>query len=326
MDFRETISLIKDDLERVEKAITGHFESDVNIIPVIGAYLFFGGGKRIRPVLVLMSSRLCGYDNDSQHIEQSCVVEFLHTATLLHDDVIDASPKRRGNPSANSKWGNEVCVLVGDFLFAKAFDIMARDGDPRMLRILSETCLRMAEGEVLQQVHVCNLKLTEKEYINIIDRKTAALLSTCCRLGAVLGQATPLEEEALASFGLNVGMAFQLVDDILDYSADEERLGKPTGTDLREGNVTLPLILLYEESDSELRSRIECFIETGDVSPEDVGELTNLMETRGIFREVASRARDYIEKAKAELKVFDDSSPYLLGLMAVADFVAERDL
>lgn len=326
MDFHQSLVLIKDDLEEVEKAIRGHFESDVDIIPIIGSYLFFGGGKRVRPAMLLMSSRLCGYEGDSRHVAHSCVVEFLHTATLLHDDVIDASSKRRGNPSANSKWGNEVCVLVGDFLFAKSFDIMAHDGDPRMLRILSDTCLRMAEGEVLQQVNVCNLKVSEEEYINIIERKTAALISTCCRLGAVLGGASSEEEEALASFGLNVGMAFQLVDDILDYTADEERLGKPTGTDLREGNITLPLILLYQKCNSEQRSRVEYLVETGDIRPQDVSELVVLMDSHGIFQRVESLARDYIRKAKAELSLFNSSSSYLNGLHAVADFVADRDL
>ncbi len=326
MDFKDTLTLIKDDLEKVEKAIGKYFESDVEIIPTIGSYLFFGGGKRIRPVMVLMSSRLCGYDGEDRHIAHSCVVEFLHTATLLHDDVIDSSPKRRGNPSANSKWGNEVCVLVGDFLFAKSFDIMAHDGDSRMLRILSDTCLRMAEGEVLQQVNVCNLKLTEDEYVNIIERKTAALLSTCCRLGAVLGGASPDEENALASFGLNVGMAFQLVDDYLDYTADEERLGKPTGTDLREGNITLPLILLYENCNSEQRSRIGHFVENGEVNPQDIKELTELMAEQNVFQRVEARAVDYIKRAKSELAVFDSGSPYLDGLHAVADFVIERDL
>lgn len=326
MNFQETLSLIKEDMEKVEAAIGKHFQSDVNMIPVIGSYLFFGGGKRIRPVMVLMSARLCGYNGGNRHIGHSCVVEFLHSATLLHDDVIDASPKRRGNPSANSKWGNEVCVLVGDFLFAKAFDIMAQDGDPRLFRILSETCLRMAEGEVLQQVNVCNLQLSDKEYINIINRKTAALISTCCRLGAALGEASSEQEGALVSFGLNVGIAFQLVDDILDYSADEERLGKPTGTDLREGNITLPLILLYRVGDKDLRTKIEYFVDTGDVSPKDISDLAMLMDQRGVFQQVESRARDYIKNAKSQLSVFDSASPYLDGLHAVADFVAERDL
>jgi octaprenyl-diphosphate synthase len=326
MEFRETIALIKDDLETVEKAISEHFKSDVEAIPLIGSYLFFGGGKRIRPVMVLMSSRLCGYEGASRHIEHSCVVEFLHTATLLHDDVVDASPKRRGNPSANAKWGNEVCVLVGDFLFAKSFDIMARDGDARMLRILSDTCLRMAEGEVLQQVNICNLELSQEEYVNIVERKTAALISTCCRLGAVLGGGSSEEEERLASYGLNLGMAFQLVDDVLDYTANEEKLGKPTGTDLREGNITLPLILLYNECGPELRGRIERLVETGDVHPQDVKELIQQMEGRGIFVRVRSQAMDYIRKAKAQLSVFDNDSPYLKGLCAVADFVVDRDL
>ncbi len=208
MNFEGIIALIKGDLERVEHKIQENFISDVKLIPVIGNHLFGGGGKRIRPVLVLLSSKLCGYEGD-RSILHSCVVEFIHTATLLHDDVVDGAEKRRGNPSANYVWGNQASVLVGDFLLARSFLMMSQDGSLPAMRSWSQASLCMAEGEVAQLINIRNLALNEEEYFHVVEKKTAALIASCCQVGAILGEMSSTMEQTLTNFGYFVGMAFR---------------------------------------------------------------------------------------------------------------------
>lgn len=324
MTFSEILKLLEDDLRAVEQAIQGNFASDVTLIPVIGRYLSQGGGKRIRPVLVLLSSKMCGYERGERHILYSCVVEFIHTATLLHDDVVDGADKRRGNPSANSKWGNEASVLVGDFLFSKSFSLMTKDGDRKILEAMSDTTLKLAEGEVLELVKTCDLEITEKDYLDVAFRKTAALISTCCRLGALLGKVGPEKEEALRTFGTKVGLAFQLVDDALDFMASEERLGKPVGKDLQEGHVTLPLIHVYGQATEKEREEIRTIVDQEEISERQLRRILEMTEGYRGIDYTLDRARSLVAQGKEEIAIFADS-PYLQALRSVADYIVERD-
>ncbi|MBI4595666.1 MAG: polyprenyl synthetase family protein [Candidatus Tectomicrobia bacterium] len=324
MNFEGIITLIKGDLEKVEHKIQDNFISDIKLIPVVGNHLFGGGGKRIRPILVLLSSKLCGYEGE-RSILHSCVVEFIHTATLLHDDVVDGAEKRRGIPSANYVWGNQASVLVGDFLLARSFLMMSLDGSLPAMRVWSQASLCMAEGEVAQLINIRNLALSEDEYFHVIEKKTAALISACCQVGAILGEMSSPMEEALTKFGYYVGMAFQLVDDALDYVAEEEKLGKAIGKDLREGNITLPLIYLLKKATEKERSEIITASKSKDITDDQVQHILNLMNNYETISYTLSRARNFANKAKKELAHFNDSI-YLDALLGVADYIVEREI
>lgn len=323
MQFQEVLEIISEDLHNVEAALKENTCSDVAMIPLISNYLSSTGGKRIRPILVLISSRLCNYWGE-KGIIHSCIVEFIHTATLLHDDVVDGSDLRRGHPSANAKWGNEASILVGDFLFSKSFTLMANHSDFRIMRSLSRASLYMAEGEVMQLANHCNLTSSETHYLEVIKRKTASLLSSCCQIGAILGGAPPEREEALAEFGLKLGMAFQLVDDVLDYSAKEVRLGKPVGKDFNEGKVTLPLICLYNRCREDERVWICQHLGTGDLRRQELERLLGWMKSYCALESAMELARGQIAQAKERLSIFEDSL-YLEALRSVADYIGDRD-
>ncbi|MBI2877402.1 MAG: polyprenyl synthetase family protein [Candidatus Tectomicrobia bacterium] len=323
MRFSEVLEVISEDLRNVEAALKENTWSDVALIPLVSNYLSGTGGKRIRPILVLVSSKLCNYWGDKSIIH-SCIVEFIHTATLLHDDVVDGSSLRRGHPSANAKWGNEASVLVGDFLFSKSFTLMSNHSDFRIMRSLSKASLCMAEGEVMQLVSHCNPASTESHYLEVIKRKTAALIASCCQIGAILGEAPPEQEKALVDFGLKLGMAFQLVDDVLDYSAKEVRLGKRIGKDFHEGNVTLPLISLYTRCREEERAWIDQHLGKGDLGPEELEQLLGWMRNYCALESATELARGLIAQAKERLSVFEGSL-YLEALRSVADYICERD-
>src|SRR5712671_1206731 len=235
-------ALIRADLSRVNRLIVERMHSPVALIPQLAGHIVAAGGKRLRPMLTLASARLCGYRGD-RHLALATAVEFIHTATLLHDDVVDASDLRRGRDTANSVWGNKPAVLVGDFLFARSFELMVEDGSLRILEILSRAAAVIAEGEVGQLVTANDTATTEAAYLEIIDAKTAALFAAATRLGAVLAERPPAEEEALERFGRNLGMAYQLIDDMLDFSARQSELGKSVGDDFRDGKITLPLVI-----------------------------------------------------------------------------------
>lgn len=323
MRFSEVLEIISEDLRSVEAALKENTRSDVALIPLISNYLSGTGGKRIRPILVLVSSKLCNYRGDKSIIH-CCIVEFIHTATLLHDDVVDGSSLRRGHPSANAKWGNEASVLVGDFLFSKSFTLMSNHSDFRIMRSLSKASLCMAEGEVMQLVNHCDPASTESHYLEVIKRKTAALIASCCQIGAILGEVPPEQERALVDFGLKLGMAFQLVDDVLDYSAKEVRLGKRIGKDFSEGNVTLPLISLYNRCQEEERAWIDQRLGKGDLGPEELKQLLGWMRNYCALESAMELARSLIAQAKERLSVFEGSL-YLEALRSVADYIGERD-
>ncbi len=324
MEFSEIVESLSADLRRVEEAIDENFSSDVVLIPDVSGHLSNSGGKRIRPMLLLLSSRACGYDGPRM-ITHSVVVEYIHTATLLHDDVVDGAEVRRGHPSANSKWGNEASVLVGDFLFARSFSMMAQDGSGDILKTMSDACTLLSEGEVLQLVNMFNIRITEEDYLDIIYRKTAALIAASCRVGALLGDAAPSVAEAMRQFGVQVGYAFQLVDDALDYMGEVNRTGKEVGKDLREGNITMPLLRVCAlATPAEFERLNQIVVNSNSVAPEDFDVVIDMMEKYKAIPYTLDRARSYVEAAKSALSILPDST-HVDSLRAIADYIVERD-
>ncbi|MDV2496571.1 MAG: polyprenyl synthetase family protein [bacterium] len=323
MDFDAVLERFHDDLARVEEAMQESLASDVQLIPTIGRYLFSGGGKRLRPLLLLSSARLFGYEGP-RAITLGCVVELIHTATLLHDDVVDEADQRRGAPTANDTWGNHASVLVGDFLFATSFSLMAADGDVRIMQTMAHAVTQLAEGEVLQLVSTGKLSEEEDEYLEVVDRKTAALISAACRIGAGLGDAPPAGQEALSLFGREIGIAFQLVDDALDYMAEEARLGKVVGKDLMEGHGTLPLIYLYRNATASERQMISDLLAAEEVTRQQVDQVVGMMKDYKAIDYTLQTASRYVAQAKQRLAVFD-GSPDREVLTAIADYIVARD-
>src|SRR6202142_2415264 len=278
------VELVGDDLQACDRAIVSRMDSPVALIPQLAAHIVAAGGKRLRPLLTLASARLCGYPDatgGARHIALAACVEFIHTATLLHDDVVDESQLRRGLASANAIFGNKASVLVGDFLFARAFQLMVDDGSLAVLSILSRAAATIAEGEVLQLQTQNDLSTTEEQYLEVIQGKTAALFAAACEVGAVIANRPAYEQEALAAFGMNLGIAFQLVDDALDYAADQATLGKTVGDDFREGKVTLPVLAAYQAGDETERAFWRRAIEDGAQEDGDLDHALRVMEQRG---------------------------------------------
>src|SRR5947208_4148338 len=254
---REIFDLIHDDLEQVEKRISVESLASVETVTAIGQYLQSSGGKRLRPALLLISCKLFGNGTSSTALQLGAVVELIHAATLVHDDVIDAAETRRGRPSTNVKWGNHTCVLAGDWLYMQAFQIALRERNFQVLDLLISLTQMMVEGELLQLERIGEIQITEADCMELADRKTARLFSVCARLGAIAGGADTGTQEKLGEYAWNLGMAFQLVDDVLDFTAREKTLGKPVGGDLREGKVTLPLVYALERAPAEERRMVE---------------------------------------------------------------------
>jgi len=265
-----------DDLEKVDQEFRKNLRSDVPIISAIGEYLLLSGGKRFRPTLLLLSSKLCGY-RGSHHISMASLIEFIHTATLLHDDVVDRAELRRGSVSANSIWGNEACVLVGDFLFTKCFSLMVKNGNLKILQTISEATTLMAEGELEELIKTNDLTLTEEGYLSIIARKTGALISAAAQIGAILGNVSEEKEDALFQFGMDMGMAFQLIDDNLDYTSKEEEFGKKIGIDLQDGKITLPLICTMHHCNKEERAFIQNTVESHPITKESFFQVLEII-------------------------------------------------
>jgi len=320
--MERVLSLLQDDLKRVEEQFKRDLDSDVYLIRKVGEYVFASGGKRIRPMLLLLSSRLAGYKGD-QNIGLASVVEFIHTATLLHDDVVDSAVLRRGQESANAVWGNEASVLVGDFLFAKSFSIMVRVGDLEILQTLSDATTQMAEGEVLQLISTCDLDLDESRYLNVIRDKTAVLISAACRVGAVLGGLVGEEKEALSRYGMDIGIAFQLMDDALDYVSEEADFGKVKGHDLEEGKMTLPLIHVLRQCTVAERSALSDIVEKEILGNDDLHYVTTLIDKYDGITYTRNRATELALGAKQQLQLFP-SSEVRDALEIVADYVVSR--
>ncbi|MEO3430987.1 polyprenyl synthetase family protein [Pelagibius sp. CAU 1746] len=315
-------ALVTDDLQAVNRLIVEHMQSPVALIPQLASHIIAAGGKRLRPMLTLASARLCGYEGE-RHLGLAACVEFIHTATLLHDDVVDASDLRRGLATANAVWGNKPSVLVGDFLFSRAFQLMVADGSLDVLRILSNASAVIAEGEVLQLMTANDTTSDEAAYMQVIEAKTAALFAAACRVGAVVAERPAAEEEALERFGSCFGVAFQLVDDILDYSALQGELGKAVGDDFRDGKITLPVVLAFQRADEAERAFWRRCLEEQDHRDGDLEQAIEYMQRHDALADAMGRARDYGETARRALDGFADG-PAKQALLDVVEFCVDR--
>ena len=325
MDFNAVRRLFKEELTRLEEALRKHYESDVPLIPGISSYLMDGGGKRVRPLLTLVSAKLCGREVDDLVIKHGCVIEYIHSATLLHDDVVDETTVRRGHETVNSKWGNDCSILVGDFLISRAILLLAEDCNPKVIRAIAEDTKLLVEGGILEYTHARKLEVSKKHCLDVIYRKTAAIISVSCQVGALLASATDEQEQTLISFGTDFGMAFQLVDDAMDYDGDEDILGKPPGTDFREGHVTLPLLHLYQNSDLAMKKKIEAFIQDENVSQSDFEFILERLRESKSIEYTLDLAREYLDRAKNTLRNESFEYPeYLDCLIAIADHTVDR--
>lgn len=311
-----------DDLKEANALIIRAMDSPVSLIPQLAGHIVAAGGKRIRPMLTLGATRMCGYTDD-RHIGLSACVEFIHTATLLHDDVVDESELRRGLASANAVWGNQASVLVGDFLFARAFELMVADGSLRVLEVLSTASKVISEGEVHQLITQNDTETSESAYLEVIRAKTAELFSAAARIGAIVADRPTVEEEALETFGMNLGIAFQLVDDMLDYSAKQATLGKSVGDDFREGKITLPVILAYRRGNDKERAFWRRTLEKQKQSTGDLEHAISLMEKRNALSDTVERARHYGAIARDAMGIFDDG-PEKQALVDAIDFCIFR--
>ncbi|MCU1233015.1 MAG: Geranyltranstransferase [Candidatus Solibacter sp.] len=320
---REIFDLIHDDLELVEKKITVESVASVDAVTAIGQYLQSAGGKRLRPALLLLSAKLVGNGGPSA-IQLGAVVELIHAATLVHDDVIDTAETRRGRPSTNIKWGNHTCVLAGDWLYMQAFQIALRERSFQMLDLLIGLTQMMVEGELLQLDRIGRIDVTEADCMELVDRKTACLFSVCARLGGLCGHTDPQTQEKLGEYAWNLGMAFQLVDDVLDFTAREKTLGKPVGGDLREGKVTLPLVYALERATPEERKLVETILEDRTYDRVPFQRILALLEKYQGIERVKERAQAFTDKARQTIGEFPESR-YQRALLAVTELVTERD-
>ena len=314
---------IREDLRAVEREFARHVQSQVALIPTIGDYIQNGGGKRIRPAVLLMAARMAGYTGERAVLYAS-VLEFIHTATLVHDDIIDESQLRRGREAVHTRWGNHVTVLFGDFLYLKSMSLALTQDDLAIIRLLCDVTLRIVEGEIYQLTKNGDADLTETEHFEIVQSKTAYLFAGCARIGGMLGPITREQQEALWQYGLNIGMAFQIVDDLLDFTGEEVALGKPVGGDLREGKLTLPVIHMRDRGGPRAPALLRKVVESREVSLDEWHEIKAMLtQTRSI--EYANRvAFDYVERAKKALYSFP-SSDARDALMFLPDYVVSRD-
>ena len=319
----EILDLVRTDLDRVESVISLESIASVDAVTTISRYLQAGGGKRLRPILVLLSSKLAGNTSDGS-IRMAAVVEMIHTATLVHDDVIDIAKTRRGRPSTNAIWGNHTCVLAGDWLYMQAFQVALRERNFRVLDLLISLTQMMVEGELLQLERIGKIDVSEADYMELVDRKTASLFSACARLGAMMGGADEAMETRLGEFAWNLGIAFQLVDDVLDFTSREAVLGKPVGSDLREGKVTLPLIYALESASVEERQLVEYVLKDGNYDRAPFSKILKMMERNLAFARAKERAESFTDKARAMIAEFPES-PYQRALSALTDLITERD-
>ena len=314
---------IRADLELVDREFARHVQSQVELIPTIGKYIQTSGGKRIRPAVLLMASRLGGYQGD-RAVLYAAVVEFIHTATLVHDDIIDDSELRRGRLAVHSRWGNDVTVLLGDYLYIKSMAMALMHDTLDLVRVLCDVTLRMIEGELYQLTKNGDASITQDEHLEIIQRKTAYLFGGCAQIGGMLGTITREQEEALRDYGFNLGVAFQLVDDLLDFTGDTKALGKPIGADLREGKMTLPLIHLLGDGSKSGDAIVREIIASRAASEEQWAELLSLLKEHRSIEYAERRAVDFAERAKKPLSMFPPSAERD-ALLALPDYVLQRD-
>ena len=314
--------LVAEDLKAVNELIVQRMDSPVKLIPQLAGHIIAAGGKRLRPMLRLAAAHMCDYSG-SRHVALAACVEFIHTATLLHDDVVDESDLRRGLASANTLWGNKASVLVGDFLFSRSFELMVEDGSLEVLGILSNASAVIAEGEVMQLITANDTETSETAYLDVIRSKTAQLFAAACRIGAVVAARPRVEEEALDSFGMNLGIGFQMIDDVLDYSAKQATLGKSIGDDFKEGKMSLPVILSFRRGDDEDRAFWRRTVEDLDQNEGDFEHALHLMEKHNALEDSIERARHYGAIARDALGIFSDRAEKS-AFNELIDFCIER--
>jgi octaprenyl-diphosphate synthase len=320
MQLEEIRALVADDLRRLDQVIVERLASDVVLVNQVAQYIVAAGGKRLRPLSVLLAARACGYTG-ARHVEAAAVIEFIHTSTLLHDDVVDGSDLRRGRDTANHVFGNQASVLVGDYLYSRSFQMMVDLDDLRIQRVMADATNTIAMGEVLQLMNAHDPETTEERYFEVIYRKTAKLFEAGVQVAAVLAKAPDPVERAMVAYGRHLGTAFQLVDDMLDYTADREELGKNLGDDLAEGKPTLPLIHALRHSSPEESARIRAAIEAGGL--DDLAAITRAIESSGGLEYTARLAQRERDLAVAALADLPDSA-YLKALRALAEFAVSR--
>ncbi len=319
---RKILEAVKDDLDRIENELVANLNPHLDLVREVAGHILFSGGKRLRPLLMVLSGRVCGY-RGTYDTTFSTAFEYLHAATLLHDDLVDEASLRRGKPAAHRLWGNSVAVLVGDFLLARALAISAGTERIEVVRILAELTEGMSQGEVHQLMRKGDVGLSEEDYLEIIHRKTALLFQAACRVSAVLANAPEERQSALGEFGFNLGMAFQIVDDLLDYEAEAPQLGKEPGADLREGKLTLPLIHALRSARSADRKWLKALVRNKEVSAEDFQKLFGMMRDCGALRYARKVASLYVDKAKAALTAFPPSDARET-MLDIADYTLNR--
>jgi octaprenyl-diphosphate synthase len=324
MQIKEVFSAYKKALQEVEKYLNKYITSEVKLIPEVSHHLIGSGGKRFRPLLLLISAGLCGYNGENR-FPMAAVMEFIHTATLLHDDVIDKAIMRRGKTSANNIWGNAASVLVGDFLYSKSFTLMTEIENIAILKMMSEVTNIMSEGEVFQLMKCGDINLTEEEYLTIIEKKTAVLISAACASGAILGSASLEKKDTLAQFGRNIGMAFQITDDTLDYMAKKHEFGKSIGKDLEEGKMTLPLIYALKKCTAKERKIIKELISRKKYSQKALRDILSFIQKYQGIDYSLKCAEKFISDAKARLKLFPECVE-INQLNAVAEYILSRNI
>ncbi len=320
--MEKILTLIEKDLKRLELAIDTLNETKVKVITNIIDHIIKSGGKRIRPILLILTSKLCGYKG-KRHIKYAAVIEFIHTATLLHDDVIDNAQLRRGSSTANILWGNQASVLVGDFLYSKSFELMSKEGNMDIIKTVSNATTILSEGEILELIKTSDTNLTEEEYFEIINKKTAILFSAACEIGGILGDISKAKIRRLSDYGKYLGIAFQLVDDLLDYVGEKDTFGKQVGTDLKEGKVTLPLIYTLKHASEKDSSLIKENLYKREITSKDFKTVKNIVEKYGGFQYTHNVTKIYIEKARKCLEGFGPSN-YKDALLSLTDMMLTR--
>ncbi len=322
-DLKQLIlARVADDLMAIEAALAENLTPYLDLVGEVAGHILFAGGKRLRPLLMVLAARLCGYGGRDDK-KYAAIFEYLHAATLLHDDLVDGGTVRRGRPVAHALYGNPTAVLVGDFLLARSLSIAAQSGSPAVIGVIANITENMSQGEIHQLMRKGQLDLTREEYLEVIRRKTAVLLQGACRVGAMIAGAPEDRQSALADYGHHIGMAFQMADDLLDYTADADVLGKAVGTDLREGKLTLPVIHALARADAGDRAWMAALIAGGEVTPEDFDRLLHLLERCGGLRETRRQAEDHVRRAQAALTIFPDGVSRQV-LHHIADYALQR--
>jgi len=319
---QEILAMVKDDLAAIEVALEKNLNPYFDLVSKVASHVLFSGGKRLRPLLIVLSMRLCGYKGNYDKT-YSIIFEYLHAATLLHDDLVDDAALRRGKPVAHSIWGNSVAILVGDFLLARSLSISAGTGNMKVIEAVAQITENMSQGEVHQLMLKGALDISEEEYMEVIKRKTAVLFQGACRISAIITDAPKEKEKALSDYGYNLGLAFQMVDDLLDYTSDTKVLGKEVGADLKEGKLTLPVIYSLKAADMKDRNRMENIIKNEDFSVNDFETLVELLKKYKGISYTQKMAAEHISKAKEALSIFEPSETKEI-LEKVADYALNR--